>query len=548
MNKRSAFLRRLPAVALTISLLTGCAGPRASGGQDPGGGVPEEQFSGQELDGRGQTLSAPPAADSVFTLNYDPEGSMNPIRVSSATNYQFFSLIYDCVFTVDEDFTFSSDVITEYHTDDFSWWVFTVDTSICFSDGTPLTAKDVAYSIRMCQQSSYYASRLRSIYGCSAVDESTFAISASRPNSQLPATLNVPIIKYGELNEEFPAGTGPYRLNEDHTALERVPNGRHAAELPLDTIYLHDYMDPTERITAFEEGRLDLVTNDPAGMYNLGYGGAKETRYYDTTNLHYIGFNTRSNYFQTYLTRCAVSYLLDRDYLVKNLMHGSADIAVLPCHPRSSLYDAGYAESVRYDPEMAARLFQEGGVEDLDDDGALEVLVTGIVVELRVKFVVNTDSAVKVLAARRLTEELNSLGITTSLYELGWEEYIYALASGDFDLYYGEMRLGPDWNLRPLFEVPNAASQREGLWGLNYARTTDLRYGELYNDYLAADETERYDRFQEAARYVVDSGLILPLCFERREILTHRDAVSGIHPTQYDLFNRFTEWNISFQP
>ena len=108
------------------------------------------------------------------------------------------------------------------------------------------------------------------------------------------------------------------------------------------------------------------------------------------------------------------------------------------------------------------------------------------------------------------------------------------------------MRLGPDWNLRPLFAVPSSSAQREGLWGLNYARTTDLRYGELYNDYLAADETERYDKFQEAARYVVESGLLLPLCFERREVLTHRGAVSGMHPTQYDLFHRFTDWTVTF--
>lgn len=529
--------RKCLCLLLALLLLCGCAG---SGTESPEDELP----TGADAVG-GTELVTKPALDRVFTLNFAPEPGINPIRPKSATNLQFFSLIYDTIFTVDEDFSVSSEIITEYKTEDYVWWVFQVNPDITFSDGTPMTAKDVAYSIRMALQSEYYASHLRCIYGASTLNDNSFAITAAQANSQLPAMLNIPIIPYGSLNDLYPLGTGAYVLNEAHDRLVPNPNYRHPEELPIEEIFLKDYMEPTERIAAFEDGRLDLVTNDPTGMYNLGYGSVKETRYIDTTNMHFLGFNTRSNYFQFNGTRCAVARLMDRDYVVRSLMKNCGDIAVLPVHPRSGLYDTNLAGMFGYDPEMAMALFREAGVEDLDDDGEYEILVTGIVVEINIKFIVNTDSAVKVQAARRLTQELNNLGITTSLYELEWEEYMYALNSGDFDMYYGELRLGADWNLGNLFRIPSEADRKEGYWYMNYARTTDQTFTDLYAAYLGAPESERKERFLDAARYICESGFIVPICFERREVLTRRGAITGMHPTQYDLFNRFREWTIN---
>ena len=119
------------------------------------------------------------------------------------------------------------------------------------------------------------------------------------------------------------------------------------------------------------------------------------------------------------------------------------------------------------------------------------MLVTGIVVEMNVRFIVNNDSTAKVLAARHIAEQLNSMGITTTLYELSWDDYMTALETGDYDMYYGELRLTPDWDLSYLFEprdqkTRESDEKNETFTGRNYASCADTQYGELYASYLAA--------------------------------------------------------------
>ena len=63
--------------------------------------------------------------------------------------------------------------------------------------------------------------------------------------------------------------------------------------------------------------------------------------------------------------------------------------------------------------------------------------------------------------------------------------------------------------------------------------------------FLAAPETERYERFQELAHYIMDTAIILPICFERRQVLTHRGVVSGLVATQFDLFFNIKDWNVN---
>jgi len=46
-------------------------------------------------------------------------------------------------------------------------------------------------------------------------------------------------------------------------------------------------------------------------------------------------------------------------------------------------------------------------------------------------------------------------------------------------------------------------------------------------------------------RYILETSPIITICFEKQEVVTHRGVVSGLKPTQYNIFNKFTEWTIN---
>lgn len=532
-------IKRLSALCLAaVMLLTACG---SDGDRDTGSGDEHTVSIGEEV----QQMKA---ADDIFSVNYDPDASMNPITAVSAANMQFWSLMYDSVFVVESDFSVSSEVVTKYESSDYKWWVFYVDTGITFHDGSSLSASDVVYSIMRARQYEYYSNRLSCIYGISAMGDDCFAISLEEANSQLPALLNIPVIKSGSISESAPLGTGPYMLDETGTKLVKYEGYRHASTLPVDTVYLKDYMDTADKISAYEASLIDVVTNDPTGMYNLGYGSSNETRYYDTTNMHFIGFNFNSRYFSSSVARYAVASAVDRQSMVSEYMGNAGVASVLPVNPVSSLYDASLAEKYSYDLDRSQILFQNFGVKDYDDDGVLEIMITGIVVEIDIDFIVNNDSTVKLEAARMLTEELCSIGIKTTLRELSWDDYIKALEDGDYDMYYGEVAMTPDWNLSYMFKPYTVARDAKDTdKGMNYANCFDEQYTTLYAAYLAAGQENRAAAYSELCEYVMSQAAIVPICFERREILTHRGVASGIQATQYDIFNKFYEWTIELK-
>ena len=532
------FKKRLPVLLMAAALLfTAC------------GKAQEDETEEEEVFYVGdQVVQQTSAADNIFSVNYDSEAGINPISAQSANNMQFWSLMYDSVFVVENDFSVTSEVVTEYTTADNQWWVFYIDTSITFHDGTPITGKDIAYSINRARMYPYYSSRLSLIYGCSAVGDNCFAISLNEPNSQLPSHLNIPIIKEGSIEDEVPMGTGPYMMDESGDKLVAYEGYRHYSSLPVDTVYLKDYMDSAAKISAFEASLIDVVTNDPIGMYNLGYGSSNETRYFETSNMHYIGFNFQGRYFSNALARCAVSAAIDRQGIVDAYMENCAVPAVLPAHPSSPLYDHTYAEGFDYDLDRSEVLFTNYGIKDYDADGVLEILITGIVVEIDIKFIVNTDSTAKLEAARKIAETINDMGIKVTLHELKWEDYVECLEKGDYDMYYGEVRMNPDWDLSYLFKPYTVYRDPEKIQkGMNYANCFDEQYVNTYAAYLAAAEDNRVAAFAEVSRLITENGAIAPICFERQELLTHRGVISGISCTQFDIYNRFYEWTINLE-
>ena len=504
----------------------------------------------------GQTLTFGDAADSVFSLSLDYEESLNPVKTQSTLNQLVDCLVYDRLFEVDENFNVTSRVLSDWYysknEDSAGVWVLRVKDGIQMHDGSTLTAQDVAYSVSCIFTSEKHKNlqmQIGRVYS-SAFNGEVYLATEGADNAQLPQRMSIPIIKAGSVGDEVPVGSGPYMYNEDRTALVKFDGYENSESLPLDEVQLRAYRGMEELITEFESGLVDLVVNDPTGIYNMGYGGKNEKRVITTTNLHFIGFNSKSRFFQYDAYRCAMNWIVNRDKIVSDTLDGNAVATVLPIHPNSSLYDTDIASQFSYDPARCLTELERGGCRDLDADGMLEFALSGMKVDIELNFAVCADNAAKVQEARQIAEDMEAIGLSVNLRELTWKDYLAALRTGyidadqeepeiPMDMYLAEVALTGDWNILTLIS---------GDWEedntLNYGGWENSELERLTEAYLGAKDDDRAQAVRDWLQLLATTTVILPVCFETRDVISHLGTISGMSPNQYDIFHNITAWTV----
>lgn len=524
----SKFKKTLTALLSASILLTAMIACGSRGTENEEEPLPELTEENHEAPGLA-------AADDVFSLNYDSDYSFNPFSTTNASNILCTQVMYDQLFSVDNTYNYTGNVVESFSSEDGITWRFYVDTDVKFWDGTNLSASDASYSVQRAMQSPQFKTRLKSIIGCSAADGKQFIMTLNSANMQFPALLTIPVIKYGSVGENAPMGTGPYMPNEGMTKLELFKDYRLAEKMPTDTIYLKEYKEMEAAINAFENSEIDLVTNDPTGFFNVGYGTANEARYFPTTHMHYLGFNENGGFFSVPLARKAMTYVVDREHIVVNIMNGAATAATLPMHPACQYYNDKFSDIISYSIAKSQIAFDEAQVQDYDDDGFREIMITGVQVESDIKFIVCNESASKVSAARAIADNMLALGLKVTLFELPWLEYNYALNQGDFDMYYAETSLTAGFSVNELL-----------LYGgkLNYGKVNDQSLADCIGAYMRATAENRQTAADMMFKYITDTAPIVTICFERQQVITHRGVVTGLDPNQYNIFYGLENWEI----
>lgn len=486
----------------------------------------------------GSELGVMGAADDVFSLNYNSAASLNPYATMDSKNLLVTQLVCDNVFELDDDYNLTSRIITSWSVSaEGTWWTLKVNTDVDMHDGTKLTAADVAYSIQLARSSERYSGRFATMYGVSSSGGDTVNISTSKADLQLLYLLTVPVVKYGSLGSARPVASGPYMYVEGEDYLQAFDGYAGQGALPVERVYLKEYTETEEIITAFEDSYIDLVVNDPSGKSNLGYGGNTEKRYFTTTNMHYLGFNMESEFVNSQANRYALQLAVDRQYAADTLMNGGAVAAALPISPRSPLYDSSLARDLAYDMDECLEILNNTGVQDYDNDGKLEYVELSMMKEIELDLIVCSESAGKGDIAKKFANDLAEVGVTVNVRELSWNDYIYALQTKDFDIYYAEVKLPANFDLTRLLTQDAA---------LNYGGIDDENYATYINSFLGAGDTGRAQTCRDMLSYISMNAPIIPVCFERQEVITHRNAITGINPTSGNVFFGITGWTVNF--
>ena len=348
------------------------------------------------------------------------------------------------------------------------------------------------------------------------------------PYQNLALLLDIPIIKSGTKDEVSPPGTGPYEFAE--TKLTRCKNWwRDTPPLvDFDEIALTVSSTAADVRDNFEYQKVNMVLTDPNSSAFAGFHNDFELWNEETTIMQYIGYNMNSPVFSNYGLRGAIPFAIAREQLVGQTLGGFAVASTLPCSPNSRYYDVKLANNFAYDTGSYYDQLASASVEDATGDGILDLYVPskGYSVPVEGTMIVCSSSYIRVQAANEVARMLNSLGFNITVKSMEYSEYKQALLQGNFDLYYGEVRLSPNFDLSPFFGATGT---------LNYGDLADSTMMNLCSMALV-NSGNTYNLYKR----VCERGYITPILFKSYALYTTRGAVT--EPTHY------IDWFLPYTP
>lgn len=507
-------MRRLWALVLAVLLLSACAAPEEE---------PEVDWGAyqQELPAESGAPEEPeePELPAAFALPYHRDHSLDPVTCGEGIQQDLASLIYEPLFRLDGNFE-PVPVLCESCEWDDAGLVCTLRLreDACFQDGSRVTAKDAAAALNRAAASERYGYRLRGMASAAANRRGELVVTLSAPDRGLPALLDIPVVKNGTQERTIPMGSGPYRFvsDGDGARLEADPDWWQQKPLPVQTIPLVNAKDRDTAMYLFSTRQVELVTVDPTDDRSAVTGQSENTDR-PTTLMQFVGFNTVSGVFADPAARAAFSNGIPREKLVSAQLAGLALPAQFPVSPLSRLYPRDLERP--YVPEDTLAALRAAGQD------------TGEIRELR--FLVSAEDSFHLTSARFIAESLTKLDWRVTVTALPWEEYLAALAAGDFDLYFGEVRLTANWDLTDLLGTAGA---------LNYGGFTAPAMDALLLTFAAAgDQTAA---FRVLASQLLSSAPIAPVCFKSYTVLTHPGVVEGMGPSVSSTFFGVENWAV----
>jgi len=155
--------------------------------------------------------------------------------------------------------------------------------------------------------------------------------------------------------------------------------------------------------------------------------------YYDGEGSYgYIGWNARRPYFADRRVRLAMTHLVDREGIRRNLLYGLAQIVTGTFY----IYSPDYDPSIKpwpYDPAEAARLLDEADWKDHDGDGIRDKMVDGQSVKFTFTYMFPAGGTLSQKTGELLQEQLKKAGVEMNIRPLEWATFLERLNEGDFD-------------------------------------------------------------------------------------------------------------------
>jgi peptide/nickel transport system substrate-binding protein len=322
----------------------------------------------------GCSRSAPPTPPGVIQVDIETSPTAtDPRFATDAISSRIDELVFDSLVRIDRNGRFKGDLAESIERPTPTTLVFHLRRGVRFSNGRPLTARDVKFtydSILAPRSVSPKRAALAQLVSLETPDDYTVVMTTAYPYAPALEFAMEGIVPSGTPLPQHsiaaaPPGTGPFEIasfsRDEKLVLVRNPY-RPAPPSSPRAIVFKIVPDPTVRALELAEGVCDLAENNIqpdvlpwlARKHGLGVERSPGTSY------QYLAFNLRDSRLRDPRVRRAIAYAINRPAIVDSLLRGTARVATGMLSPESWAYDAD-VKTYPYDPARARRLLDEAG-------------------------------------------------------------------------------------------------------------------------------------------------------------------------------------------
>jgi peptide/nickel transport system substrate-binding protein len=304
-------------------------------------------------------------------LGYDPYGH------SESTQYARWLHVYDPLVLRDEKSgNWVPHVAVSWSNPDPRTWQFKLRSDVVFSDGSTLTAADVAYSYNRLKSDpgSQQASTFANVESVTAPDSTTVEVKTKNPDAAFVTRLDNRVIlskaHYDQMGKDAgdrqALGSGPYLLREfvpgQRFVLARNPRYWGPFKSVWDEVVFRPIPEAEPRVTALLNGEVDLIAEVPSqNIDRINGAGNAQVISARGNRILFVGFNPIIEPLQKVEVRQALSYAIDRDAIVNGVLQGHAYRLDGPIGPDMYSYDENLQPKYQFDPDKARSLLAQAG-------------------------------------------------------------------------------------------------------------------------------------------------------------------------------------------
>ncbi len=405
------------------------------------------------------------AQDELVTLTIGVTQDLDSPNVTAGylvSSYEVWNLQYAGLTSrTADDMTVAPGLAESWEVSDDGLTVtYTLREGLVWSDGEPLTADDIAYTINRSRDEEWinHASVTANI-DATAIDDRTVEVVSDRPDPRLPAldAYIVPKHIYESIGADGleaydgldGVGSGPYVMDEWNAGESWIMTvndsyyGWDGKTPPIDRIVYRVFSNGDAMAAALQQGEIDAANNLPSASFEridadpniVAIMGSQGSFTELGMNAGAGGIGDGHPALLDKTVRQAIAHAIDRDTLFDRVLLGLGERGTVLVPSADPYWKPELPADLEFtfDPAIANTMLDDAGYLDTDGDGVREMPGGGEPLDLR--YVQRSESTSEPQLTEFITGWLEAIGIATTVEVFDDSQLTDVVSAGEFDLF-----------------------------------------------------------------------------------------------------------------